>query len=46
MGLGLGYGGEADAVLERDAIDPVAVLEVKDAEHHIPNKGVCGCDCR
>ncbi len=26
VGLGFGYGGEADAVLQRDAVDPVAVL--------------------
>ena len=40
MGLGLGDGGEADAVLEGDAVDPVALLKVKDTEHEVSNERI------
>ena len=40
VGLGLGDGGEADAVLEGDAIYPVAVLEMKDTQYQITNERV------
>lgn len=40
VGLGLGDGGEADAVLEGDAVDPVAVLKVKDTQDHIAHERI------
>ena len=46
VGLGLGHGREADAVFERDAVDPVAVLEVENSQHQISHDGVCAGDGR
>ena len=40
VGLGFGDGGEADAVLQGDAVDPVAVLEVKDTQDQITNERI------
>ena len=38
--LGLGDGGEADAVLEGDAVYPVTVLEMKDTQYQISDERV------
>ena len=35
--FGFGGGGEADAVLEGDAVDPVAVLQMENSQHEIPD---------
>ena len=40
MGFGLGGGGEADSVLLRDAVDPVAVLEMENTQHEIADKRI------
>jgi hypothetical protein len=38
--LGLGDRGEADAVLEGDAVYPVAVLKMKDTQYQITNEWI------
>lgn len=40
MGFGLGGGGEADAVLERDGVDPVAGLQVENAQHKVSDNRI------
>ena len=40
MGFGVGGGGEADAVLEGDGVDPVAVSEMENTQHQISDKRI------
>lgn len=46
VGFGFGGGWEGDAVLLRDAVDPVAVLQMKNTQHEIPDERVGGRICR
>lgn len=40
VGFGVGGGGEADAVFERDGVDPVAVSEVENTQYQISDKRI------
>ena len=40
MGFGVGGGGEADAVLEGDRVDPVAGFQMENAQHKISDKRI------
>lgn len=40
VGFGLGGGGEADAVLEGDGVDPVAAAQMENAQDEIPDNRI------
>ena len=40
VGFGVGGGGEADAVFDGDAVDPVAGFQMENAEHEISDKRI------
>ena len=40
MGFGLGGGGEADAVLEGDGVDPMAVLQMENSQDEISDNWI------
>ena len=42
VGSGFGGGGEADAVLEGDGVDPVTLLQMKNSQHQISDNRIRG----
>ena len=40
MGFGLSGGGETDAVLEGDGVDPVAVFQMENSQHEISDNRI------